>query len=160
MFFFAFGEELSWGQRMFNFQTPAAVQQVNLQGETTIHNLALFNTEDAAGKRKTGLGLLLNFDRLFALFWLFFCFLVPLAGRFYAPFARWLARINLPMVPVGFGALLMLNHLLPHVIKAATGLSYQIAEIKEYNLEFAFLLIGMYFLTSAADPLKAEPPAR
>jgi hypothetical protein len=34
-----FGEELSWGQRIFNFETPAYIANVNKQGEVNIHNL-------------------------------------------------------------------------------------------------------------------------
>ena len=33
------GEELAWGQRLFQWQTPAALVEKNMQGETTIHNL-------------------------------------------------------------------------------------------------------------------------
>ncbi len=36
------GEEISWGQRMFHWRTPAAYASQNIQGETTIHNLAIF----------------------------------------------------------------------------------------------------------------------
>ncbi len=38
-FFFAAGEELSWGQRIFNIQSGEFFQQNNLQGETNLHNL-------------------------------------------------------------------------------------------------------------------------
>lgn len=34
------GEEISWGQRMFHWHTPAMFAKENIQGETTIHNLA------------------------------------------------------------------------------------------------------------------------
>lgn len=40
------GEELSWGQRIFGFQTGETMQHVNLQHETNLHNLIpgqLFN---------------------------------------------------------------------------------------------------------------------
>lgn len=39
--FFVFGEEISWGQRIFNFRTSAYFQQHNSQGEENIHNLIL-----------------------------------------------------------------------------------------------------------------------
>jgi len=34
------GEELSWGQRIFHWDTPADYAKVNAQGETNLHNLA------------------------------------------------------------------------------------------------------------------------
>jgi len=33
------GEEISWGQRFFGWSTPEKFQAVNVQGETTLHNL-------------------------------------------------------------------------------------------------------------------------
>jgi len=43
LFFFGFGEEISWGQRifesLFDFQVPAFFKQYNAQGEMNIHNL-------------------------------------------------------------------------------------------------------------------------
>lgn len=37
--FFVGMEEISWGQRIFGIETPAAYKQINYQGELTIHNL-------------------------------------------------------------------------------------------------------------------------
>jgi hypothetical protein len=37
--FFALGEELSWGQHFFGFQTPAALEAINFQKEFNLHNL-------------------------------------------------------------------------------------------------------------------------
>lgn len=39
--FFVFGEEISWGQRLFNFKTSAYFQAHNSQDEENIHNLIL-----------------------------------------------------------------------------------------------------------------------
>ena len=35
---FVAGEEISWGQRLFGWETPAEWRSRNIQGETTIHN--------------------------------------------------------------------------------------------------------------------------
>lgn len=35
---FVAGEEISWGQRILQFNTPEALQQANLQNETNLHN--------------------------------------------------------------------------------------------------------------------------
>jgi hypothetical protein len=46
-FIFVAGEEISWGQRLLGFETPEDLRNVNVQGETTLHNigdsLKLFN---------------------------------------------------------------------------------------------------------------------
>jgi len=39
--FFAAGEEISWGQRIFGLKTPEYFQQHNAQKETNLHNLVL-----------------------------------------------------------------------------------------------------------------------
>ena len=41
LFLFGAGEEISWGQRLFNVQSSEFFQQVNSQGETNIHNLTV-----------------------------------------------------------------------------------------------------------------------
>lgn len=38
-FFFIAGEEISWGQRILEIETPEELAQKNIQGEITIHNL-------------------------------------------------------------------------------------------------------------------------
>jgi hypothetical protein len=40
--FLAALEEISWGQRLIGFETPAALRAINGQGETTLHNVGVF----------------------------------------------------------------------------------------------------------------------
>lgn len=39
LFFIGAGEEISWGQHWFGFETPAVVKSVNAQKELNIHNI-------------------------------------------------------------------------------------------------------------------------
>ena len=39
LFFLASGEEISWGQRIFNFSTPEYLSSINDQNELNIHNI-------------------------------------------------------------------------------------------------------------------------
>lgn len=39
LFFFGFGEEIAWGQRLFNVGAPEFFQQYNTQNDITLHNL-------------------------------------------------------------------------------------------------------------------------
>ena len=39
-FFFCMGEEMSWGQHMFGWETPESMAQVNVQAETNLHNMS------------------------------------------------------------------------------------------------------------------------
>lgn len=40
--FLCLGEEISWGQRIIGWQTPEFIAAINVQDETSIHNLFLF----------------------------------------------------------------------------------------------------------------------
>ncbi|MBO6768460.1 MAG: hypothetical protein JJ901_09205 [Erythrobacter sp.] len=39
LFLFVGGEEISWGQRLFGFDTPEELAAINVQGEFTLHNV-------------------------------------------------------------------------------------------------------------------------
>jgi hypothetical protein len=41
--FWLLGEELSWGQQIFGWQSPAYFEAQNLQGETNLHNMKFFD---------------------------------------------------------------------------------------------------------------------
>ncbi|MCZ7674723.1 MAG: hypothetical protein M5U35_00845 [Roseovarius sp.] len=41
VFFFGAGEEMSWGQRIFGWESGEYFQQHNFQGETNLHNLVV-----------------------------------------------------------------------------------------------------------------------
>lgn len=43
--FFIAGEEISWGQRIFNLETPAIIDNINRQNELTIHNIKFFQSK-------------------------------------------------------------------------------------------------------------------
>ncbi len=38
------GEEISWGQRLLGIVTPQALEEINEQGETTLHNVGIVQT--------------------------------------------------------------------------------------------------------------------
>ncbi len=77
-FFFAAGEEISWGQRIFHFASPAALESANAQGELNIHNLGFLQHEHGfSGTLKS----LLSFNRFFILFYVVYAILIPLANR-------------------------------------------------------------------------------
>ncbi len=44
-FFFGAGEEISWGQRLFNIESSEFFSQNNAQGETNLHNLVVNDTK-------------------------------------------------------------------------------------------------------------------
>ena len=115
LFMFGFLEEISWGQRLLNFGSPEVFAEANRQGETNIHNLELFHGLGADGRRKPFWQLLLNMDRMFTLFWLTLCVIVPVAGLL-PRLRRWLTGIRLPILPLALAGLFLLNYAISRFI--------------------------------------------
>ena len=168
LFFFGGGEEISWGQRIFGWQTPETFEKANIQRETNIHNLTLFNRNDANWQSKTGAAEFLSAERLFSLFWLGFCIAVPVMYALVPPFARLMRRIAMPLVPLAIGALFLVNYamgeiLKPHALRVK--LDWPLMETKECLFGVLFLLIAAYFVAAqarreaAAEQQPAAQPA-
>ena len=151
LFFLGFGEEISWGQRIFGFETPELLNEINAQQETNIHNLWIFHGKDAEGQRKGFLALVTNIDRLFSVFWLTYCLLVPIAYRMSSRAAGFLNRIALPIVSISIGSLFMLNYLISKIFEWTL---LPVVEIKEHNFAFLFVILGFWFVMNYKEDLE------
>jgi hypothetical protein len=143
-FLVCFMEEISWGQRIFDIETPAAMKKVNRQGEINIHNLKWFHGKDESGKRKPFWQLLINGDRLFSMFWFGYGVCIPLIVKFSCRMKELLAKIRLPLVPMQYVFLLMLNYLISMVL----GMTYPeyrhgFVETKETIIAFLFACVAL-----------------
>ncbi len=98
VFFFGAGEEISWGQRVFNFKTPDSFIEVNKQKEFNFHNLGL------------------DFAKLYNVFWLGFLIVVPLASKYVPRLGNWLKSLGMPIVPLELGSLVFLDYLIFRLI--------------------------------------------
>jgi len=96
LFIFGFGEEISWGQRIFGIAPPESLETANRQEELNLHNLEVFSGS-------------LNPDGLFQLFWLVVGIIVPLAAL--VPRARRLLQRLVPILPIALAPLFVLNQL-------------------------------------------------
>lgn len=94
VFFFAFGEEISWGQRVFGWQTPESLLETNQQQETNIHNLVFFHGDS-----------ILNMSRMFNLFWLGYCVVLPILCCISKGVNGISDRVSLPVPPVWIAGL-------------------------------------------------------
>jgi hypothetical protein len=128
--FFAFAEEISWGQRVFGWATPDFLVEANTQDETNLHNLA--GIEDSS---------LLNLTRLFNLFSLAYVVLAPLAALV-VPFLAYLyRRVSLPLAPLWVGGL-FLGHFASWRIYSAILPIGRGDEIEEAFLAICWLVLG------------------
>jgi hypothetical protein len=149
VFFIGAGEEISWGQRILDVETPELLMRSNMQHEINIHNLAIFHGLEESGERKSFWKLFLNIDRLFSLFWFSYCLLVPIALTLNASFREFIFKLNLPVVPIAIGLLFVANYAASKFATTAyPTVGHYIVEVKEYNFAFLFFLISLYFLTS------------
>jgi len=81
--FFVAMEEISWGQRILGFHSPAFFTQRNLQGETTLHNLIPLPSYSPVG---------------IAIF--LWSILLPLVTRRSMRLRRWCSQLGIPVVPI------------------------------------------------------------
>lgn len=97
MFLFVAMEEVSWGQRLFHWDTPPFLEDLNLQGETNIHNIF----GDALSPFHIGLMLFING----------FCYLLPLADHLSDRIHTTIGRIGLPVIGIDMVALFIIADL-------------------------------------------------
>jgi hypothetical protein len=143
VFFLAFGEEISWGQRIFDLTPPDALGLHNIQGEITIHNLQLFNPLTSQGQERQGWIRLFNFSVLFNAAW-FAAFVVIPCSAYSAGLRRAYLRWGLPVAPLGFGLLMLINYMLLKVIGASRPIEVRpaLTEIAETNFALLFMLVA------------------
>jgi hypothetical protein len=133
LFIFGFGEEISWGQRIFGLSTPAVIESANTQGEMNIHNLSIFRA--------------ISMNRLFSFFWFTYCVLLPLASHGSKRVVKLTQRINLPTLPLNIGLLFLVNYLVSRIIALYVPLDvfHSLIEFKEFNFGVLFLIATIYF---------------
>ena len=133
--FFVAGEEIAWGQDIFGWRTPEALEAVNVQQETTLHNVAAAHPIFVYAAMLAGLyGTVVPFLR--SLGWnkklpfLLSSLLIPplcLVPAFFMPFAYRFSRLFLGV-----------DELFPHLIFPITKFS----EVTELCLYFGLLIFA------------------
>ena len=101
--FFGAGEEISWGQRLLGFSTPAGINQMNVQHEFNIHNLVAFNGKYMNGEVKQGLARFLEMDLLFKIFTLVFGIVLPFFVYHFKFIAKLCLQLKVPIPPISIG---------------------------------------------------------
>ena len=154
IFFVGFGEEISWGQRILNFDTPQSLAEVNVQHEFSFHNIELFNAHDFDHNLKSGAAKLLTVNFLYKLFWLGYCVLLPIACFGLRPIGRLVEWMRLPIVALPIGLLFIVNwgaFKAMSVLLLPWGKSEQyydtIGEMRECVSALIFMAVAVYFLS-------------
>ena len=103
VFFVGFGEEISWGQRLFGYQTPETVNNQNIQGEFNLHNLEILDSKDFSGSEKSGWRKFTSVQFLFNLFWFSYGIIVPLVFFYVMFLQKIISRFKLPVPALVLG---------------------------------------------------------
>lgn len=126
LFFACFGEEISWGQRIFDLKTPESLEKVNIQGEINIHN---------------SVGYLA--DHLFILSLFLYGFAAPLLSACSPFFRNVFDKMGIPIASSGL-ALSFLFISLMHdwtVYRVISPWELRVAELREMLSAFGLLLL-------------------
>jgi hypothetical protein len=107
--FFGTGEEISWGQRIFDFATPANIKKINVQGEFNIHNSEIFNRKKMDGTLTTGWRRLMSMDLLFKIFTILIGVIIPLMDNHLHLAAKFFKKIKAPIPTFSIGIFFLLN---------------------------------------------------
>ena len=155
LFFIGCGEEISWGQRIFGWQTPKIAQEINSQREMNFHNIRIFNDprynrgEPLENERRPVLSFLLDVDTWFFSFWFSYCLIIPLLNRYSLRASGKISRWDLPVPPLWIGSLLLVNfsmYAIPHLTFFLSHLDHDFNELKETYDGFLFAVLAHHEL--------------
>lgn len=144
LFVFVFGEEISWGQRIFDIGTPDYFKDNNIQDETNLHNLKLFNSVDEENIKRPWWDIF-SMSRLFKIFWFLFCFAVPLLNKLSTKFSLLVRFVNLPLIPLWVGIFFPLNYLVSKLMEIMVSTNAGIVEMEECN-HAIFFAVSAYVI--------------
>ncbi len=135
-FFLFLGEEISWGQRIFGFQTNELIKNINVQNENNIHNLLGYFA-----------------DHLFIAGVFFFGVVLTVLRSVHPFWDRLFRKIGLPIASIGLATGFFLISLLHDwtVYALIPSSSLRIAELRE-------LLTGLAFLLLMRESMKSAEP--
>ena len=152
LFFIGMAEEISWGQKLWHFSTPAKIAKLNVQREFNIHNLEPFNSRRLNGTNRTGWNRIFTVNFIYKLFWFGYGILLPIGFYGMRPVRTILRRIQLPIPPLALGILFVPNYLIMKIIgfllqdKASFQALKTASEIYECGTALIFFAISIYFL--------------
>ncbi len=164
--FVCFGEEISWGQRIWGWETPESFKAINAQQETNLHNLWMFEPGNPDGSSKSGLEKLFVLASLFSLFTFALFILIPLLNRISSLIHRFIEKIQMPAIPLWYGGLVLINYIVFHIFNFSfSGSPGQflraLNELKEANYAFVYAVFAFGLLKAIMPfPAKVRWPQR
>ena len=155
--FISFGEEISWGQRVLGFETPQFLAGLNAQNETNLHNIWLVHQWQPDGNEKSFLGLFLNMNRLFSIFWLTYFVVVPISAKKSERVRRALIFAGIPIPPIWAGGLFLATYIsykTTAAIDAGSIRAHSLDEFKETTYAAIYAFFAICSMVAMAPVLK------
>ena len=153
--FASFGEEVSWGQRAFGWDTPPALAD-NVQGETNLHNLSAFDCHSGGCtglliQRNAEGDIVIDATRLFPALVMALLLGPPLLARVSSKGRRLLRRLGVPVAPLSLGVVAVVAWVLSLAgyvqYPPSTGQNWAVRELLELQLETLLALFAAAELT-------------
>ncbi|MDX9702521.1 MAG: hypothetical protein RBU23_05695 [Candidatus Auribacterota bacterium] len=135
MFLFIGGEEISWGQRIFNFSTPEDLLKINKQSEFNLHNIEFFDTFWGGQYRALSL-MALTLGCLFPVL-----NLNKLINKF-------MRTINFPIINLSLIMLFFGTYIMGKIGSAILPDTQNITELRELHFSFGFFIFAFDELIS------------
>jgi hypothetical protein len=127
MIFFC-GEEISWGQRLFDFGTPVPIAKLNRQNEFTLHNIGPLQFLQ---------------DRLLLLFIVAVAVLFPAVAAF-ARGRALIQRFAFPVLPVAYVGFFVLAYVYIRAFHRLDSGSDQSGEVRELMVSLGMFLFALH----------------
>lgn len=128
LFFLVAGEEVSWGQRLWDLPTPEELRALNVQGELNLHNL------DGVSQSVRAAGLMVV---------LAICYFAPWTARL-SPGAKELAlKLRIPLFPSWASSAVTLGLVFMVAPRLFGQVVFELDELGELYLSLGFLCFGL-----------------
>jgi hypothetical protein len=128
LFFALCGEEVSWGQRIFNLLTPAQLDATNVQHEINLHNI------DGLHRRVRMIGFFIC---------LIICYAIPLTDHYVAALRRLYRRLEMPIFPLWTAGLPTIGLAFMIVPRLFGSIDFDLDEMGELYLALGFFRFAL-----------------
>lgn len=143
LFFIVGGEEISWGQRIFAVATPETMREVNVQGETNLHNLKGINETVRALSLLTLWGLFVA---------------IPL-GTLFRPIERLIRILGLPVANWGAALAIVVGTAFMAVPRLLGQAEFDLDEVGELLVSIASLGLAVGLWSAARGDVRQKVPS-
>lgn len=137
LFFFGAGEEISWGQRIFGWETSEAMKEINRQDETNLHNIEI-----------GGVALTKHlFGPVLTIVILLYLVALPLLYRRAAWVQKMADTLAIPVPGLRHAAIALIGSIIVAIID-----SFDVDRVWEaYECVFALLTVSIFLLPTNRD---------